>query len=84
MREEHVPLSAGVAALEQELRRRELCDEICPMAPMAPRTTLRIGGAADLLVTPRSASAALRSRTPSSIKNTSSSRTRAPVTPMGS
>ena len=57
MREEHVPLSAGVAALEQELRRRELCDEICPMAPMAPRTTLRIGGAADLLVTPRSASA---------------------------
>ena len=35
MREEHVPLSSGVAALEQELRRRELCDEICPMAPMA-------------------------------------------------
>ena len=57
MREEHVPLSAGVAALEQELRRLELCEEICPMAPMAPRTTLRIGGAADLLVTPRSASA---------------------------
>ena len=50
-------LPPATAALKEELERLALCGEIRLFEPMAERTTLRIGGPADLLVTPRSAGA---------------------------
>ena len=51
------PLTPATAALKEEIERLSLCSEVIPFAPMAPRTTLRIGGPAELLVVPKDAGA---------------------------